>query len=271
VLAGVRPGEYRIDVYSKAAMEAIAQTGSVGGARASAMPEYASVAVAVSGDDIGNLRVVTTQGRRLRGRITVDEMSPAPESVRKISIWTVDKSAGLTISASMSGAGGPVRPDGTFEVRGVSGVRRVAVNGLPHGWALESVRAGGVDVTDEGIEIRDSDVTGVDVMLTSKPAHVSGVVVDDGGRPVANQAVIVFAEDRQHWSTPPNRWIAAATTDPRGAFTVTPLPAGDYCVAVVPELIDGEWAEAESLERLRASALKVTIARGETKSLTLRR
>jgi hypothetical protein len=164
-----------------------------------------------------------------------------------------------------------VEPDGTFEVRGVSGTRAFNVSGLPPGWALKSVRTGGVDITDSGVEIRDSDVTDLEVSLTARPAAISGIVVDGSNRPVGSAAIIVFPGDRGLWASPPNRHLTSMLTGSDGSFEVSPLPAGEYVVALVDELVDGEWGEAENLERLRASALKITIADGERKALTLRR
>ncbi len=126
-------------------------------------------------------------------------------------------------------------------------------------------------MTDEGVEIRGEDVDGVEVRLTANPARVSGVIVDGLQRPVAGAGVIVFAADRALWTPHPNRRIASATTDAAGSFEVSPLPAGEYLVAVVDELLDGEWAEPDYLETLRATSVKVGVAEAEREVVTLRR
>ena len=251
VLSNVKPGEYRLDVYSKAAMEAIARSGSVGLSQAAGMPESASVPISVSGEDIENVRIVTTPGRRLAGRISVDGAPAAPEVLNRLKIWTVDRRSGLSVSTTLSGASAIVQPDGTFEVRGVSGTRAFDVNGLPPGWALKSVRTGGMDVTDSGVELRDADLTDLEVSLTAKPAAIAGTVVDGSNRPVGSAAIIVFPEDRGLWASPPNRHLASVLTASDGSFEVSSLPAGEYLVALVDDLVDGEWGEAE---KSRASA-----------------
>jgi hypothetical protein len=48
------------------------------------------------------------------------------------------------------------------------GRRFVRVNALPPGWALKSVRAGGMDVTDAGIEILEN-LEGVEIVVTASP------------------------------------------------------------------------------------------------------
>jgi hypothetical protein len=270
VLSSVAPGEYRLDVQPKARFEEVAQTGRAGISPSTADLEYASVPVSVSGEDLDGIRVMTKTGRRLAGRIVVEGTAVTSDVLRQIRISTVDIGARPALSAVIFSAGVTVSPDGTFEVRGVSGTREIRVYGLPPGWALRAVRADGVDVTDSGIEIRDADVAGIEVIVTATPPRISGMAFDATNRPLAEWTVVVFPEDNRRWADPPNRYLATATIADDGSFEISPLPAGDYLVAVVEELIDGEWAESESLERLRSHATKVALGESERKRVTLR-
>jgi hypothetical protein len=271
VLSNVKPGEYRIDAWPRASIEAIAQSGGVGIKQSGEPPEYASAPVTVSGDDIDGLRVVTSTGHRLAGRVISQGAAATPDALQRLKVSTYDANAGPGISAVLLGAGTSVAPDGTFELRGVSGRRMISVNGLPSGWALHSVRLAGIDATDEGVEIQGEDVTDVEVVVTANPARIAGVVVGALQRPVAGAGVIVFPTDRSLWTPHPNRRIASATTDGAGSFEVSPLPAGEYLVAVVDELLDGEWAEPHYLETLRAMGVRVGLAEAEREVVTLRR
>lgn len=270
VLSNVKPGDYRLDVYPKAAMEAIARTGSAGRTPSDNMPEYGSVPLSVSGDDLDGLRIATTPGRRILGRVILDGATPGIDVLSRLKVSTVDHGAGPGVSAVLSSAPAVIRPDGTFEVRGVGGVRVFQVHGLQPGSAVKSIRHDGVDVTDSGVEVGDADVTDVELLLTTKPAGLAGTVTDASNQPAA-AAVIVFPVDRDRWTSPPNRSFAAVETDADGSFALSPLPPGDYLVAVVDDLVDGEWGEPENLERLRGVATRVTLAEGERKTVTLRR
>lgn len=270
-LSNVKPGEYRVDVRSKAGLEAVARTGSSRSlSQGPEVREYASMPVTVSGDDIEGLRVTTTAGRTMSGRIVVHAAAAPADLLQRLSVSTYDLTAGLGMSAVMLSAGAPVQPDGTFEVRGVSGRRSARIDGLPRGWALKSARLSGIDVTDEGIEVRDADILDVEVTITATPSQISGTVVDGLGRPLA-AAIIVFPDDRRRWTSPPNRHLASARAAADGSFTVSPLPAGDYLIAIVDELVDGEWAEPDTLERLRQAAVSMKLADGENRTITLRR
>ncbi|OFW08319.1 MAG: hypothetical protein A3H96_21420 [Acidobacteria bacterium RIFCSPLOWO2_02_FULL_67_36] len=270
-LSNVKPGDFRIDVQSKAALEAIAQTGRSGLSQASAGLEYASHPIVVSGEDLDGIRVVTRPGRTMTGRVVVDGAAAGPDVLQRLKISTYDLRAGFSLSVTLFGASAPVHPDGTFEVRGVSGTRAVRVYPLPPGWALQAVRVSGVEVTDEGVEVRDADVTDVEVIVTAKPAQIAGSVVDQMNRPVASASIVVFASERARWAVAPNRHVVSTVAGADGSFKIAALPAGEYHVAVVDELVDGEWAEPDHLERLRAAAARITLADGESKTLTLRR
>jgi hypothetical protein len=271
VLSNVKPGEYRIDAWPRASIEAIAQSGSVGISQSGAPAEYASVPLTVSGDEVDGLRIVTSAGRRLAGRLIVQGAAATPEIMQQLKMSTYDANAGPGISAVMLVAGSSVHSDGAFELRGVSGRRVVSVYGLPRGWALHSVRVAGRDVTDEGIDVIGDDVRDVEVVVNANPSGIAGLVVDASQRPAAGAGVIVFPADRALWTPQPNRRILSATAGAGGSFEIFPLPAGEYLVAVVDELVDGEWAEPDYLETLRATSVRVRLDEAEREVVTLRR
>jgi hypothetical protein len=161
-LPNVAPGEYRLDVQARSSLEAVGQTGRAGMPQTPDAPEYASLPVSVTGEDIEGITVRTTRGHRMTGRLVVEGAAAGTDILRRIKVWTYDLQAGLGLSVTLTGAGAD------------------------------------------------------------------------------------------------------------GSFRVSPLPAGTYLIAVVDDLVDGEWAEPENLERLRPLATKVTVAEGELKTVTLR-
>ena len=260
---GLAPGDYRMLVSS--AIDAAAGPRKDAGER-----EFASVVVSVAGEDIEGLTIATAPGRTLSGRIITEGGVLDAPSLQRLSIDASD------VHGATAGAGVPVsnvaavRPDGTFEARGLFGPRLLRVTGLPDGWALKSVRVDGRDVIDAGVEVR-SDIADIDVVVTGNPSTVMGIVLDSGGRAVADRTVIVFPADSDRWSGYLNRYVATARTNPDGTFSAGALPPGGYLAAVVIPAKDAEWLAPESLERLRSTATSFTLADGEKKSLTLKR
>jgi hypothetical protein len=211
--------------------------------------------------------VTLTAGHRMTGRIVVDGAAHDARLLRAVKVSVLDTGAGL--SATMLAASAPVDAEGAFQVRGLIGRRVVRVTGLPPEWVLKSVRADGIDLTDDGVEIHD-DVAGVEIVLTTRSTLISGAVTDAAGKLVPGAAVIIFPEARERRVGAMNRFVATARTGADGNFTVRGLPPASYFAIAVPALVDGEWAEPEQLERMAARATRATLAEGESKTVGLR-
>jgi protocatechuate 3,4-dioxygenase beta subunit len=268
-LPNIAPGDYRLDVQSKAKMAAIAKSGSVGLGGAGPLDEFASVPLTVTGENIDSLMVQTTRGARMTGRLVVEGAALPPDALARttISVMPVLQSTGL--SGTLLIAGAKVQADGAFEVHGLIGMRLVRVNGLPAGMALKSVRANGMDVTDDGLEIGQSDVTDVEIVVTASPAKVTGTVTDSSGKPERDYVVVIFPEDKRRWTAPMNRFVLLAKPGGDGGFTVPALPAGNYLAVALASADSGEWAEPDNLDRLRARATAFALADRESKTLAL--
>jgi hypothetical protein len=268
-LSNIAPGEYRLDVRAKSEIEAIAKTGGVGQPQRPDAAEFASVPITVSGDDIEGLTITTTRGYRMTGRVVVEGADARPELLRSIGLTAAEITSAIGMSAVMLGAHTSVQADGSFELRGLSGTRIIRLFKLPGGWTLKSARAGGIDVTDDGIQIVD-DVTGVEVVIGTRPTRIAGTVTDAKGVLAPNGAVIVFPEDRQRRTAPMNRFVTSTRAGADGTFKIEALPPGNYLAVAVDTLVDGDWADPENLEQLAARATKFSLGEGELRTLTLR-
>lgn len=266
-LENVAPNEYRLDVRAAAYFEAMAQGSRAGQTQQADAPEFASVPLTVTGEDLAGVSVRLTAGHQVTGRIVVEGAEPDPRMLDALRVSVMPGSGGA--SAAMLAAHAPVAADGTFQVRGLMGRRFVRVNGLPRGWALKSVRAGGIDITDEGIEILEN-VEGMEIVVTTTPTLVLGVVTDAAGALVPEAAVIIFPEARERRTGPHNRYVTTVRTGADGKFEARALPVGTYFAIAVPDLQDGEWAEPDNLDRLAAHATRFMLSDGGTATIALR-
>jgi hypothetical protein len=205
----------------------------------------------------------------MTGRLTVDGNNPSPSLLARMSVNAYPVLQGTGVSASLLSSSSRVQPDGSFEVRGMTGTRLVRVSGLPAGMALKSVRAQGMDVTDDGLEIGQADVGDVEVVVTAAPTKVTGAVTDGTGTAQGDYVVVIFPDDKRRWTAPMNRFVLLARPGADGAFTVTALPPGTYLAVALASADAGEWAEPDNLDRLRATAMSFTLADRESKTLTL--
>ena len=266
---GVAPGDYTLTVRSMRIItsdggDMVTFRGSVGGEGDS---ETASLPVVVAGEDLTNVLIITARGGTASGRLAFEGAAkpPAAGSVRINAV-------ALDSDGPMIGSGGATaKPDGSFELKGLSGRRVIRAGNLPPGWAVKAVRLNGDDVTDSGVEFRSGqDVAGLDIVLTSKLTEVSGSVSGANGTPLKDYTVVIFSEDEQHWQLPLSRWVTGTRPNQEGRFQVKSLPAGAYYAIAVDYIEQGAWGDPELLERFKARARRFTLAEGATEALDLK-
>jgi len=140
---------------------------------------------------------------------------------------------------------------------------------------VRSIRVNGIDITDAPLSFgrRDDSLTDVEVTLTNRGAEVSGMAVDPRGQPAAEYTVIVFAADRDRWTTH-SRFLKSARSEPDGTFRVRGLPTGEYFVAALQRTqIPGgpdAWQDPAFLEAIVPTAARVTLTEGQTSTATPR-
>ena len=137
----------------------------------------AVVPVSVGDTPVNGVVVALAETPRVSGRVEFEGASPpAPAQVSKLAIelQAVDPRYVPTIPVPRGLAG----PSGEFMTSGITpGSYVVRATGLP-GWTLKSAIKDGKDLSDEPFEPA-SDLTGVVVTMTERPATVSGMVNQD--------------------------------------------------------------------------------------------
>ena len=270
-LNGVAPGDYTLQTRSFQMMTSGSGDMVTVAARASGPGDESEVGqlqLSVGGEDISNVVIVTSKGATATGQVTF-EGGTRPASLPTLRI---NASPVLMEGPMMGPGGGPasVGADGSFTLRGLSGLRIVRPAPVPPGWMLKEVRVNGADVTDSGIEFKAGEtLAGLEVVLTSRVTQVAGTVKTPAGAPVQDYTVVVFSDDPERWALPNNRHVAGVRPDQDGRFQVKNLPAGRYYAVAAEYLAQGEWGDPEVLDRLKARATSFTLKDGESKTLDL--
>ena len=223
--------------------------------------------IQVAGGDIDGLVIVTGSGGTVRGRVASDDGTPVPGVDRLIV-----RARPLTWAARMSTLGssgnGRVNADGTFEVKAVVGPVVLSIGTLTGDWTLKTVELNGRDLADDPIEVRHGEtLSGVRVVLTNRPTHVRGGLLDEKQQP-AEGTVVIFPEDTSRWRED-SRTIRSARPDQHGEFSIKGLPAGKYLIAAVDYVQDGQWYDPEFLADLRPRAERLSLAEAESKRIDL--
>ncbi len=279
-LSNVAPGDYSLQIQSMAAiMNAATQAMSLMGGdapNAAAPPaqpaerEFATAPVSVAGEDITGLVVTATRGAHATGRIVFENAQP-PDTITAIRlIASSTDTDNMPAAASVFGMSS-VKETGAFEMDGLVGGRTLRVVNVPKGWYFKQVTREGTDITDKGYDFKPGeDVSGFEVVLTTKTQTITGTVSNAQGEPIKEYTVVVFPEDQQKWTIGVERWIGSARADQQGRFKIADLPPGAYLAVALEYIPQGEWQDPAWLERAVKSATKFTLDEGATRTLDLK-
>jgi hypothetical protein len=243
----VQTGEYLLAVRSPATPDQPAQE--------------ARQMIQVTGADIDGLLIVTGSGGTIRGQVASDDGTPVP-GIDRLSV----RARPLSWAARMSTLAYPgrVNADGTFELNGLLGSVVLTVGTLTGDWTLKAVELNGRDLADDPVEVRHGEtLNGVRVVLTNRPTYVSGTLMDEKEQP-REGTVVIFSEETSRWRED-SRTVRAARPNQHGEFSIKGLPPGEYLIAAVDHIQEGQWYDPEFLADLRSRAERLSLAEAEHK------
>lgn len=143
------------------------------------------------------------------------------------------------------------------------------VRSLPVGWAVDSIRLGGVDITDGGGRFSATMRADLQIAVTRQYGQVGGNVRQLNGAPASGAVVLVFPQASNLWQYP-HRYVFARRVGENGGFDVSGVPPGEYLVGAFSGLDDPEVGHPEDLEQARARASRITIRKNERVAIDLR-
>jgi hypothetical protein len=262
-IVNVSPGDYRLEVMSRAWLEKIGQSGRIGSA---GLGEVASFPVTVMSGRTEEVAVQAGPGFRVRGHVFIDGAPASGAAATAIRV------AAYSTSTNISGTGVPagaeVLPDGSFVLTGVQGPRLFRPEKPAAKTYFARTTAAGLDVTERAFEVT-ADVSGVEIHLTTHPARIEGTVRDAAGSAIRDANVVVFSTHRDDWLVPGGLRYHIVRSSADGAFSLASIPAGSYLAATVQAEDRDRWADPEFLESLRPAATAFTAANGSTATVSL--
>ena len=220
----------------------------------------------VGGADVEGVMLVAGAGGIVKGQVVTDDGSALPSNVDRMTVRAVAQAQGMRM-LGFAPDNGRVNKDGTFEVKGVTGHVMFSIAPLTGDWTLKAVEVEGRDVSDEPLEVAHGAVNTIRVVLTSRPSHIRGGLTNDKREP-AEGTIVVFPEDSARWREG-SRAIRSARPDQNGEFSIKGLPPGNYLVAALDYVQEGQWNDPEFLEGLKAGAERVSLAESESKRVDL--
>jgi len=255
-VTNVPPGSYTVQALS-------------GRGRRDSEPVFASLKIAVDGQDITDLTMMLRHGAEISGMLTFDGTQlPDPSDLEPLLVTT--SPINPTPFEQRGGSNAGVEPDGSFVLSDIDGgPRLIRMNRLPDGLQLKAVYLEGRDVIDAPRDFAaGQSIAGVTLVLTDQITELAGMVHDEGGDALTEFTVIAFPTDERLWQ-PQSRHIMASRPDQNAQYRMRGLPPGDYLLSVVEVVQQGEWFDPRLLADLRRRAARVTLRDGEHKSLNL--
>jgi hypothetical protein len=170
-----------------------------------------------------------------------------------------------------------VAPGGTFSFASVAptafDLRIVPPPGAaapgPH-WMLKSAIVNGRDLADAPVDLKGvEELTDVTITFTDRTTEIAGKVLGGEAGSTAAYSAVVFPADRTLWS-PTSRRIKAVPLATNSTYSITDLPSGRYCLAVVDDLDPSDLSSPDFLAQLQAAAATIALGDGEHKTQDLR-
>jgi hypothetical protein len=221
--------------------------------------EIASMPLAVYGDDVTGLTLLTEKPATMRGTIVADagvaRRLPADVSV-------VARSTRAEGSATFA----EVARD-QFELTVPVGPFRLFVE-PPEGWMVKDLVVDNAAMTDATFDLRGRQNVPLRVVLTDRVSEVRGSIALNAD--IRTASVIVFPSDPARWD-PPSRYVRIVPVDQTGGYRISGLPgATRYLAVAIDGLEDGEGEDPEFLARIRDIATGFDLAEGETRVVDVR-
>lgn len=261
VLTGVLPGDYMLQARANSPM-----AGPVSPIAPAAL--WAQTPVTIRGQDaVADLAL--QPALTVRGRVSTEGTSPPPDFT-KVRLGLMAVVSGPSITMSVPSV--TVEASGEFTIQGVTPGRYRLIASLPPGqpggqaiWTEKSGVLAGRESLDVPVEITGTeDLANAAVVLSDRATELSGTMSDASGRAATDYFIIVFPADKAFWM-PQSRRILQTRPAQDGKFIFKNLPPGDYLLAAVTDVEQGQWFDPAFLAQLVDASTKVPLADGEKK------
>jgi len=242
-------------------------------------PDALAALVTVNGTDVTGVVLSPMQPAVVTGRLILDppgatldptsiQVMASPKGPDSLMAFGLPNTGPVTVSA-----------DFTFELKaspGLAVVRAMVGAGFGPGptqspWTIKSVQYQTTDITESGIELVSGRNINVDITLTNRQQIVTGTITTTRGEPSRDVTILVFSEDKEHWTEGFGRRVSLARSDRDGKYTVRTLPPGDY-FAVALEKVDNQRfpGDPDYLELLSRDATRFTLVEGDSRTVDLK-
>jgi protocatechuate 3,4-dioxygenase beta subunit len=274
-IPSVPPGEYRLLARWS---PAVARGGAARGGPPPTPGEtgqlWALADLSVNGEDISGILLGLQPGLQVSGRLVFAGTTELPESLPSYRLWA----RSLTTAPATSNIGLPqiissratIAADGALTFPDMIPDRYaldVTIPGSDEWWA-RSAMVNGRDALDFGLDV-SARIDNLVVTLTRRPTTLRGKLTAGSGSPAPGFVIVVFPSDQDMWRHNSRRVRATRPADD-GSFAFEKLPAGDYRVAALTDVEEGEWNDPSFLSLLLGASQPVAVSEGGVTTFDIR-
>jgi hypothetical protein len=268
VFPSVPAGHYRILARSMPM-----NMGPPGSNPASAKPSrlWANAEVVIAGQDVTGVVLELQKGTTVTGQVALNSTATTQMDFTRMMVSlfpAAPESSMMMFGISTSPA--TVEASGRFTISDVfPGSYRVSASfpgaTAAPGWVVHSVTVEGEDVLDTPLDVGGrTAITGMVVTMTDRLTELSGIVVDDKGKPATDQTLVLYPVDEKY-RVFQSRRIRTTRAGEDGRYSFRMIPPGDYRLATVLDPEPGSWFDKAVLSDLDSSAVRISLAEGEKK------
>ena len=269
VFQSIPPGGYKIVARSMPRNPGTPGPGS--GPAQQPVRLWANADITVAGQDITGLVLELQRGATISGQVAIQATStPPPADLSKVMISVFPSSPEPAMMMAGGNSQALVEANGRFTVSDVlPGSYRVtaAVPGVPSAapaWVVQSITVDGEDALDMPLDVKGRPVTGMVVTLTDRISELSGLVVDEKGKPATEHTLVLYPVDEKYWFFQSRR-IRTTRAGEDGRYSFRVVPPGDYRLATLLDPEPGAWYDKAVLSDLESTAVRISLAEGEKK------
>lgn len=264
-MLNVPPGEYQLEVRPMPTRMSVAP------GIAAPEPEFASVPISVTGQEITGLTITTGPGATVSGTLLFDKPAsqdpPQQATGQPLRVMFVAVDPSTSVMSMVRIDNGLVTPNGQFELKGVNGRGTFRMIGTQ--WTIKSVKLEGVDITDTPYDAKPgSNAAGLEIMLTNTQTTLSGGVRALNSETVKDYVVAIFPSNLREGDIP-TRFVRLARPDQDGKYLIKGLPPAEYFAAAVETLEQGGQWDPAFQEQVRPRAKRFALKEGQALALDL--
>jgi hypothetical protein len=162
-----------------------------------------------------------------------------------------------------------VGPDGMFRMENVPQDKyRVSIAGLPRDYYLKSVRVGGQDVLEEGLDLRGGTPWGkLELVVSSAGGRIDGAILTRKQQPFSGASVVLIPEATRRDNAHVYKIVIA---DQGGHFTIRGIPPGDYRLFAWEQVERGAYQDTTFLRRYEGRGEPIRMQEGARLNVQLR-